>query len=313
MSGRRSGAPPPLPLQRSWPFGSALPPNQGRPRVSARCDCHNSKVWKRTNRLIDEIERDALDASVPISSALRKLVALGGRAGSKELRDWAGLELRGYYGTDVPLPDYRTPGATLRIDGGTFNAMITGQLISPSELPDPVNKHIDESVPLNGGVAEIEAMIDRAKRQESGEIKLTLPSGQDVVRLMNYEMQQRGQHYDRVTAIYWSLSHVTLEGVLDQIRTRLVALVAEMRAEMPDETDVPSAAIADNAVNVIVHGKKAKFTVNTAQASSAGTATTNPPREKRSVWVRLGAAIVGIASIIGTLVAVAAWQGWNPL
>jgi hypothetical protein len=273
-------------------------------------------VRKRTSRLIDEIERDALDGSVPISSALRKLVALGGRAGSKELRDWAGLELRGYYGTDVPLPDYRKPGATLRIDGGTFNAMITGQLISPSELPDPVNKHIDEAVPLNGGVAEIEAMIDRAKRQETGEIKLTLPSGQDVVRLMNYEMQQRGQHYDRVTAVYWSLSHVTLEGVLDQIRTRLVELVAEMRAEMPDEADVPSAAVADNAVNVIVHGKKAKFTVNTAQASGAtntATATSNPPGEKRSLSVRIGAAIVGIATIIGTLVAVATWQGWNPL
>jgi hypothetical protein len=85
---------------------------------------------------------------------------------------------------------------------------------------------------------------------------------------------------------------------------------------MPDEADAPSAAVADNAVNVIVHGKKAKFAVNTAQASGAGkaaTATTNPPGEKRSVWVRIGAAIVGIATIIGTLVAVAAWQGWNPI
>jgi hypothetical protein len=48
---------------------------------------------------------------------------------------------------------------------------------------------------------------------------------------MNYEMRQRGQRYDRVTAIYWSLSHITLEGVLDQIRTRLVELVAQIRAE----------------------------------------------------------------------------------
>jgi hypothetical protein len=195
--------------------------------------------------------------SIPLSSPLRKLVALGGQAGSRDLREWAGLELRGYYGTDVELPEYRKPGATLRIDGATFNALITGQLISPSALPDPVNKHIDEQVPLNGGVAEIEAMIANAKRQESGEIKLTLPMGQDVVRLMNHEIQQRGD-VDRVTAIYWSLSHVTLEGVLDQIRTRLVELVAEMRAEMPNEAELPSAAVADNAVNVIVHGKKAK-------------------------------------------------------
>jgi hypothetical protein len=193
---------------------------------------------------------------------------IGGQAGSKELRDWAGLELRGYYQTDVPLPMYRKAAATTRIDGAAFRSMITGQLISPSALPDPVNKHIDESVPLNGGVAEIEAMIESAKKQD-GAVKLSLPMGQDVVRLMNHEMQQRGQS-DQVTAVYWSVSHVTLESVIDQIRTRLVELVAEMRAEMPDETDVPSAAVADNAVNLIVHGKKAKFTVNTAQASGNG-------------------------------------------
>jgi hypothetical protein len=138
--------------------------------------------------------------------------------------------------------------------------------------------------------------------------------GQDVVRLMNHEIQQRGD-VDRVTAIYWALSHVTLEGVLDQIRTRLVELVAEMRAEMPNEAELPSAAVADNAVNVIIHGKKAKFTVNTAQSSgnaNTSTATTTPPPDKRSVWVKIGAAIVGLATIIGTLIALAAWQSWNP-
>lgn len=269
---------------------------------------------RRTNRLIDEIERDALDSNTPISTALRKLVALGGQAGSKELREWAGLELRGYVGSEVPLPDYREPGATLRIDGATFNAVITGQIISPSSLPDPMNKHIKEAVPLNGGVAEIEAMIARAKQQDSGEVKLTLPRGQDIVRLMNYEMEQRGE-YDRVTALYWCVSHVTLEGVIDQIRTRLVELVAEMRATMPDEAEVPSADAADNAVNVIVHGKKARFTVNTAQASgttATAAAATRPQAEGRSIWVKLGAALAGLATVVGALVAIAAWQGWNP-
>jgi hypothetical protein len=80
---------------------------------------------RRSNTLIDEIERGALDPKVPISTPLRKLVALGGQAGSAELREWASLELRGYVESDTPLPAYRKPGAVLRIDGGTFNAMIT--------------------------------------------------------------------------------------------------------------------------------------------------------------------------------------------
>jgi hypothetical protein len=269
-------------------------------------------VLKRTNRLIDEIERDALDSSIPISSALRKLLALGGQAGSKELRDWAGLELRGYHNTEVRLPDYRKPPATIRVDGLTFTSVVTGQMISSQALPDPVDKHIDESVPLNGGVAEIEAMIESAK-QRGGEVKLSLPMGQDVVRLMNHEMQQRGES-NQITAVYWSLSHVTLEGVIDQIRTRLVELVAEMRAEMPEEAEVPSAAVADNAVNVIVHGKKARFNVNTAQTSGDGstlTATTTP-RESRSAWVKVGGFIVGAAGVVAAVTGVVVWLGWSP-
>jgi hypothetical protein len=261
--------------------------------------------------LIDEIERDALDSSVPISSALRKLVALGGQAGSKELRDWAGLELRGYYQTHVELPEYRKPAATIRIDGATFNGMITGQMISPSALTDPVNELVKESVPLYGGVAEVEAMIKSAQKKDV-EIKLSLPMGQDVVQLMNHEMQRRGQS-DHITAVYWSVSPVALEGVIDQIRTRLVELVAEMRAEMPDEADVPSAAVADNAVNLIVHGKKAKFTVNTAQATGNGTASaTTTPVEHRSAWVKTGGFIVGLAGVVAAATGVALWLGWNP-
>lgn len=269
---------------------------------------------KRTGRLIDEIEQEALDAAVPVSSPLRKLVALGGQAGSAELREWASLELRGYFGSDVPLPDYRKAGAVIRIDGATINSVITGQQISPSVLPDPVDKHIDESVPLNGPVAEIEAMIENAKRNEGGDIKLALPNSQDVVRLMNYEMQQRGGSHQQVTAVYWSVSHVSLEGVLDQVRTRLVELVAEMRVGMADEADVPSSAVADNAVSVVIHGNRSRVSIASAQASGDGSAKTSTvvPPDDAGWWRRIGAVVVGVAGVVGTLVAIAVWQNWNP-
>jgi hypothetical protein len=109
------------------------------------------------------------------------------------------------------------------------------------------------------------------------------------------------------------MSPVALEGVIDQIRTRLVELVAEMRAEMPDEADVPSAAVADNAVNLVVYGKKAKFTVNTAQATGNGTASaTTTPVEHRSAWVKIGGFIVGLAGVVAAATGVALWLGWNP-
>lgn len=66
--------------------------------------------------LLDEIEQDAVNDSVPVATALRKCVALGGRSGSEALRDWATRELEGYYG-DVELPRYRVIPAQIQIDG----------------------------------------------------------------------------------------------------------------------------------------------------------------------------------------------------
>lgn len=63
----------------------------------------------RERSVLDEIERDALDSNVPVADTLRKVVALGGKVGSTELREWASRELRGYIGTDAELPGYRKP------------------------------------------------------------------------------------------------------------------------------------------------------------------------------------------------------------
>jgi hypothetical protein len=46
--------------------------------------------------LLSQIEEGALDSRVPLVDVLRKCVALGGQAGSAELRDWARRELDGY-------------------------------------------------------------------------------------------------------------------------------------------------------------------------------------------------------------------------
>jgi hypothetical protein len=39
---------------------------------------------RRDDSLIEEIERDALDESVPLAAALRKCVVLGGKSGSED-------------------------------------------------------------------------------------------------------------------------------------------------------------------------------------------------------------------------------------
>lgn len=85
-------------------------------------------VVGRKPSLVEQIESDALDSSASLADALRKCVALGGRAGSADLRDWATRELTGYPGTEVP--EYRKIVAPIVIDGIAGNMRITGQQIS---------------------------------------------------------------------------------------------------------------------------------------------------------------------------------------
>jgi hypothetical protein len=57
-------------------------------------------VSSRSHRLLNEIEAGALDRQTPLGDVLRKVIALGGKAGSTELRDWVTRELRGFKADD---------------------------------------------------------------------------------------------------------------------------------------------------------------------------------------------------------------------
>jgi AbiTii len=193
------------------------------------CARQNGRVACREDTLITQIERDALDDAVPIATALRKCIVLGGKSGSEQLRDWATRELQGYYGRD-DLPDYRLVPAALMVDGISGNYQIKRQRFPPSGLPEGVREHISEQVELRDGVGSIEALT-----QET-EIKLSFPMASDLAAYMNAQNDRPFQH---IESIYWAVSHAAVRGVLDQIRTALTQLVAELRANMSSDEDVP--------------------------------------------------------------------------
>ena len=179
--------------------------------------------------LVEQIERDALNVTASLADALRKCVALGGQAGSEDLRDWASRELQGYEGaSDVPA--YRTVVAPIVIDGFSGNLHITGQQISVQDLPDVARGSLSEEIVMRQGVGELEELIP-ATRASRDPIRLGLPGGPELAKLMTYELRN---HFRAVKRIYWNVSSIALVGVLDQIRNRLVALVAEVRAVTPD-------------------------------------------------------------------------------
>jgi hypothetical protein len=258
-------------------------------------------VARRENDPIAQIEQDALDDTVPVATALRKCIVLGGKSGSEPLRDWATRELQGYGGDDE-LPDYRSIRAPLMVDGVAGNVQVTQQQIPASSIPDFARDRINEQLELRDGVGNLEAL---AKRDE---IKLQPPMASDLVRLMNHES---GNPYQHIVSLYWAVAPAALHGVLDQIRTALTQLVAELRANMASDEAVPSAEAANQAVNVVVTGKRSQVNVTTAQASGhEATATPTvegdgPPESGFwTRWRKIGAFVVGAATVAGVAISI---------
>lgn len=266
--------------------------------------CNTPRVAdKRPPTLLTEIERDLLDGT-PIADVLRKLIVLGGRAGSSELRDWASQELRGYLDT-ASLPEYRKVPAPIQLDAVAGHTIIRGQTISPFNLPDVARDVITNRTPFTQGIGEIEELA----RSADGAVKIGLPGHSELARIMDAES---GRPFQRIDTIYWSVSRAALAGLVDQVRTRLAELLGELRAVTPANADVPTAAQANNAVNVVVHGRGNH--VQIAQAHEGGNSSIDetPPPADSSFWTRgrrLGAILVGIATIAGAVFA--AIQIWG--
>jgi hypothetical protein len=262
-------------------------------------------MGRREETLLGEIERDLLDGK-PLADSLRKCVLLGGKSGSVELRDWASKELRGYGPDDGDAPSYRIVPAPIMADAFTGGAMVKGQRIPVSGLPDFVQENISEEMHLRQGVRELDALANSTNGSEG--IHFSLPMGAEIASVMD---AQSGNSWQHINALYWSIMPAVIHGVLDNVRTALAELVSELIGTMPNDQQVPTPEQAHQAVGVAVYGKKSKVTVTTSQASGKAKSTITPhesslPQES-GFWTqgrKIGAAIVGLAAIVTAIVTV---------
>lgn len=242
-----------------------------------------------------QIERDLLDEK-PLDTLLRKLILLGGNAGSPELRTWASMELRGYARVDE-LPAYRKINAPLQIDGTVPGGIVRHETIGSMDIPDFAREDISEVVPLRMGVSEIHSMVNQHRSDRI--VKLQPPGGPDLVTYINGTRTMNGH----ITSLYWSVSTIALEGVLDQIRTRLAELIAELRSGTPQGQALPTPAQAANAVNFVINGRGNRVSI--AQATDGGSVTA-PENDSPRFWTTariVGAGIVGLATVVATVLA----------
>jgi hypothetical protein len=129
---------------------------------------------------------------------------------------------------------------------------------------------------------------------------------------MNYQM---GDEFQRVMEVYWAVSGPALQGIVDRVCTALAELIGELLAGMPEGQDMPSAELTNQAVNVTVSGRRSRVTVTAAQSGPAGVSNVTPATKEDAespFWTtarKIGAVIVGVATIVAAVVAILQWQG----
>jgi hypothetical protein len=233
---------------------------------------------------------------------------LGGDTHSTALRTWALHELQGYENSDVPIPDYRRIPAPLMMDYAAGMGVVTGHQVSYFELPDFAQDALGNELRLGTGVHQIESLIASHRDR-------TVPLGPsmaaDLAQLMS---QQLGRH---ITRLYWSVHVSALEGVLDQISTRLVKLWAELLAAMPRGQQDPT---PDQVDQVLQHIPSINITagdnssINVAApiaiANRGGSASASVTAGAQRTIFHRSALLWTILTALASATAVAVWGLW---
>lgn len=227
-----------------------------------------SGMVSRQGGALAQIQADVV-SGVPLSQLLSKIVVLGREAGSQELLDWANQELHGYVGADS-VPVYRHVAAVVMLalaDGAGRSA--GRQRFSDSLLPEQFREIIRGKFDmadayLSQGVGEVEAMA-AAGTAEHDLIPYWSPP---IAKALDDHYGKRGV---RITDVFWTVSNVSVQGVLVRIRATLAQLVAEMAALTLDDQEAPDKAAADKAFHIVVTGDRPTINYSAQQAGDGGT------------------------------------------
>ncbi len=180
--------------------------------------------------LVEQIQDDILDHSIPLSSILRKAMVLAERIGSKDLRDWVSNELKGYRGVNDLLPDYRKSITEVCCN-------ISNGVHFHSNMPAPylkMNPDVDKSYRecfLIESVGELESWTSQCRNFSTNFRKPVQSQFRNVVA------QHLTDTY-RCTDAWQVIPPAMLAGVLDTVRTRLLAFVLEIQQIFPDADSI---------------------------------------------------------------------------
>ncbi len=191
-----------------------------------------------TDSLLRSLRGHMLDESEPLAGLLRKCLMLGAETGSDSLRQWARKELNGYENGDE-LPKYRRlPQLPLAADTRSGNAWAKNMTYSVLQLPAKAQEPLGENFLLHQPVEELEQVATKPS------LSFTSAGLAYAQSLWNQELDM----FQEVMNLRFTATGAMFAGVLGQIRTQLVDLIADLTATTPLE-ELPKKEAVDEAVS----------------------------------------------------------------
>jgi hypothetical protein len=150
--------------------------------------------------LIDDLQLDAADASVSVSTLLRKALVVAARLGVEDVPEWINRELSGYYGVDE-IPRYR-------IVRGRVRAKLMHRLIDVQFDTNEFEKNVSERR-IDSSIADLESMLS-----EEGTLTITYPAEAQAILRQIYDSPG--------TQFLCVIERARIASILDQIRNEVL-------------------------------------------------------------------------------------------
>jgi hypothetical protein len=187
--------------------------------------------------LLHELQNAAVDATVPISTLLRKCAVLAARLDNEELRAWVAKELNGYESLEE-IPAYRVTAASATGHlAGPWNSGYQNITIPPSVLPK-WGRRFGEEVRFAQPIATLE---DLGKGE--GVVSCRWPGD-----LLAYMQTPKGNKFADGMVLYaaWqTVAKATVIGIVDTVRNRVLEFALRLEKEAPaaGEPGEPGSAV----------------------------------------------------------------------
>lgn len=191
-----------------------------------------------TDSLLTSLRNHTLHEGEPLAGLLRKCLMLGAETGSDSLRQWARKELNGYE-VDDELPSHRKlPFPPLSADMMSGNTWAKNMTYSVLQLPPKARQFLGDEFLLHQPVEELE----RISTQKS------LAFSNNGLAYAQHLWNESLGPFQQVMNLRFTASGAMFAGVIGQIRTHLVDLIADLTANTPLE-ELPRKEAVDAAVS----------------------------------------------------------------